>query len=207
MDFVQGDNTLGGGSIPVWIGVERKLLAGGTMKEADIPSSLPVTIPCATPVYLNQATSEFDLLKVYELKDAYTSGDTELILEVPEDWTEIAEGDVVMVAPATLSTTGTGFALGAISTATEGQLTVTVADLGEDIAAGTLFVEATAAGASKEMSVKPNGLTFNDLRLKENTYHVTTPVVVSGELLVDRVQPIPDCVKAALPMITLNSEG
>lgn len=206
--FVRKENTYDAGNIPVWLGSDRQLIGGGSF--AEIPSSLPVTIPPAVPCYLNQSTGKVSLLKVFKVIADAASGQADVVIETPEDWTEIAVGDIVMVAPSTLSGSGQSYEITAIDSDTEGQLTISVkdqadtAELAAAIATDVLLVIGATLATDAVMAVMPNGVTKQEIRLEDGAYDATTPVVNSGSLLGDRIMEVPQCVKDALPMLTYN---
>ena len=114
------------------------------------------------------------LLKVYKLAKALAAADTAVLFVRDGFSHKPFAGDIVMVAPSTLSGTGTGVTLGAVTatTATVGTATVdvwscaiTAGDFSaSEVDVDTLFVQASAAGSSKAPYItNPNGFLEEDI--------------------------------------------
>lgn len=156
------------------------------------------------------------LLKVFKLAKALTADATEMLF-YRDAYSHIPQvGDVLMVAPSTLSTTGTAVAIGAVTatTATISSKTVdvwsvaiTAADFGSStIAVDTIFVEGAEAGESKSMYVtNPNGFLEQDIVYNYapasgdtdffGARYLFTPIL-HGVVWKSRANYIPACVDA-----------
>ena len=155
------------------------------------------------------------LLKVYKLAKALAAADTAVLFVRDGFSHKPYAGDIVMVAPSTLSGTGKGVTLGAVTatTATVGTATVdvwscaiTAGDFSEsEIAKDTLFVEASEAGSSKAPYItNPNGFLEQDIVFNyapatgdsdfDGARYTITPIL-HGVVWENRATPIPTNVK------------
>ena len=115
----------------------------------------------------------------------------------------IQVGDIIMVAPDTLATTGTGVTVTAVTEGT-GYWEITVsATLGAATADTTIFVECKAAGSSKTMYCdNPNAFLCSDgdcvyptTNSANNVKYLVTPIM--GEIAyTSRMADLPSCVTA-----------
>lgn len=202
-----------GGTMPVWRHIDNDgtEMGGGTYKvTASFAAEYPAgtIIPVGTPVNLKDRV--LTILPTYEVTDAYAAT-VATIIKVNANGIVRAPkvGDIVMLAPATVSTTGTAVAITAVALVAEKyELTIGAAGLGAGIAAavGDILVGGASAGTGKMIAVVPTGLTRREVSIGEGATSATGASVFHGEILVDRIPPIPACVKAVLPMIKFTNE-
>lgn len=106
--------------------------------------------------YYDRSTGKFKLLKTFKLHTEVTPTSTSVVVYQTEFDHVLHEGDVIMVAPATASTTGVAITVGAITLSTVGGVqvgtfSITAEDLSDTVTydAGTLFVIGAEAGSAK----------------------------------------------------------
>lgn len=201
-----------GGNIPVWrhVGNDGIELSGGTFKVvSDFVAEYPVgtVLPIGTPV--NLAGRVLTILPTYEVTVAYAAT-VDTVIKVNSLGIARAPkvGDIIMLAPATVGTTGTAIAITAVAlNAGNYELTIGAAGLGSGIAAGVgaILVGGTAAGTTTIATV-PTGLLLGEVYISLGATVATGASVFNGEILVDRIPPIPACVKAVLPQIKFTAE-
>lgn len=206
-NFVSLSKTYDAGNTPIWSEVNKIFTGGGTLK------TLPpvgTVIPAGTPVNLSKIGGDITILRAFELSEALTAAAEVIKFTGVGNPFALVEGDILMVAPATYATKGKAVALGAVTFDAETNIYTAVITAGafsaSTIAAGTIFVEGTSAGASVEMAVKPNGRLWHDILISEGTYGGSGAVVIDGKIFIDRCSPSPDCVNNALVSITNEKE-
>ena len=203
-----------GGFTPIWLEVDGVKQAGGVLKAptsyaVDYPAG--TVIPAGTPVYLAKSGGDLVPLKTFELAQDIAVGDTVILFKGNGNVPQIKAGLVLMNAPSTYTTTGAAFTVPSTIAfnATTGNWEVTiVADAwGHTAKSGDIFVEANSAGASgKLIKTTPNGLLWHDIVIEAGDTVATGAVVYDGSILVDRISPIPNCVKVALTEINFEKE-
>jgi hypothetical protein len=201
-----------GGFTPIWLEVSGVKQAGGTLKA---PTSYAVdypvgsVIPAGTPVYLAKSGGDLIPLQTFELAQDIAAIDTVIKFKSNGSVPQIKAGMNLMKAGATYATTGTAYAVPANIAIVGDNCEVTiVADAwGHTGKAGDIYVEANGVGASKLPFTTPNGLLWHDIVIETGDTVATGAVVYDGSILVDRISPIPDCVKAALPSINFEKES
>lgn len=206
MGFIKKKTIYDAGSTPIWLDVDRVKTAGGTLKK--LPEA-PAIIPAGTPAYLDKMGGEITLLETFRVSKALTASGTVVEVEAKGNVPQITKGQFVMKAPENYSEKGTALTVGEVTDGTVSgskKFSITAGALGE-LAVGDILVVASAAGADASMATKPNGLIWHDLEIREGDYDQTGAIVTSGVILEDRISPIPECVKAATPMITYEKEG
>lgn len=195
-----------GAPVQVWMEVSGVKTSGGTIPGFE---DLPVgfVIPQGTPVYLDEAGGTLTPIYFYELVETLTAEDTEAVLYGAAPLN--ADGGFIMVAPSTIGGTGTGVAYSAAVDNGDGTHTITiVANALGTAAAGTIYAEASEAGASAvlaEASV-PNGLLWNDIVKKEGGAVASGAVVDKGRIYADRIQALPTAYKQHLEYVGINFE-
>lgn len=207
MGFIRKTEKYDAGNTPVWLSVDRRKTAGGTLET--LPTERPALIPAGTPAQLDKMGGAIELLETFRVAEAVTASSTVVVVEASGNVPVITEGQIVMKAPDSYSGTGKAVEVGAVTdgaTAGTKKFTITANGLGA-LAVGDILVIADAAGENSKMAVQPNGLIWHDLYVREGDYAQTAAVVVSGSILEDRISPIPEVVKQALPMITFEKEG
>lgn len=206
MGFIKKTTKYDAGNTPIWLSVDRRKTAGGTLKT--LPEA-PALIPAGTPAYLDEMGGKITLLETFRISKAVTSSDTTVEVEATGNVPQITKDQLVMKAPAAYSDKGNAVKVGTVSDgSTPGtkKFTITAGALGE-LAVGDILVTADKAGSDASISTLPNGLIWHDLYVREGDYAQTGAVVVSGSILEARISPIPDVVKQALPMITFEKEA
>ena len=109
---------------------------------------------------------------------------------------QITAGMIVMKAPATYTTTGKAGVVGTVS-AVSGSTNLSFAISANALGAltkGDILV-VSRCFRTHTMAVLPNGLIWHDLRVRTGDIEQTASLVVSGQILEDRIAPIPTCVK------------
>ena len=207
MGFIQTKTVYDAGNVPIWLSIDRTKIAGGILKT--LPTNTPVTIPAGTPVYLDKfAGGEVTILETFKVAANVASADTAVVVYAAGNVPQITAGMIVMKAPATYTTTGKAGVVGtvsAVSGSTNLSFVISANALGA-LTKGDILVVASATGATATMAVLPNGLIWHDLRVRTGDTKQTASLVVSGQILEDRIAPIPTCVKNNLPMITFEKE-
>ncbi|MEF9922965.1 MAG: hypothetical protein RR854_00125 [Muribaculaceae bacterium] len=151
---------------------------------------------------------EITILETFRVVKAVAAADTVVEVEANGNMPQIAKGQFVMLAPSSYSVLGKSVTVGEVTDDTikgTKKFSIAAGALGE-LAIGDILVAASISGANASIAVKPNGLILHDLNVREGDYAQTASVVVSGTILEDRISPVPDCVKAATPMITYEKE-
>lgn len=206
MGFIKKTTKYDAGNTPIWLSVDRRKTAGGTLKE--LPEA-PALIPAGTPAYLDEMGGKITVLETFRVSKAVAAADTTVEVESVGDLPQITKGQFVMKAPDSYSQKGTAVTVGTVSDGSKPgtkKFTVTAGALGE-LKEGDVLVTADKSGGDASMSVLPNGLIWHDLYIREGDYAQTAAIVVSGSILESRISPIPDVVKQALPMITFEKEA
>lgn len=188
-----------GGSQPVWFTVRQKERSGGTL-ESVVAGTL---LRAGSLVSLSTTGGTAKVIETFEVAAAVSATDTVLKLRAYASHPKPVAGMVVMKAPATSTATGKATALGTpVLTENDGvyEITITANDFGV-LAAGDILIKAASAGASAKIYAEPTGLTENDVWIEDGDYAATVASVFDGEIMEDRIQPIPAFVKTLLPMI------
>ena len=188
-----------GGSQPVWFTVRQKERSGGTL-ESVVTGTL---LRSGSLVSLPNAGGTVKVIETFEVAAAVGATDTVLKLRAYASYPKPIAGMVVMKAPATATATGKATALGTpVLKENDGvyEITITANDFGV-LAAGDILIKAASAGASAKIYAEPTGLTENDVWIEDGDYAATVASVFDGEIMEDRIQPIPAFVKTVLPMI------
>jgi hypothetical protein len=200
-----------GGFTPIWLEVEGVKQVGGSLKAptafaTDYPSG--TVIPAGTPVYLAKSGGDLIPLQTFELAVALLSTDTKIVFKNAGSVPQVKAGQFLMLAPATYATTGTAYTVPAGGAVVGNNIEVPiVANAWGTANAGDVFVLAKGTGASQSIFTTPNGLLWHDIVIEDGDTCATGAVVYDGSILVDRVSPIPACVKAALPTINFEKES
>jgi len=144
-------------------------------------------------------------LNTFELAEAITALSTEVKIKAVGKMPRLSATMNVMVAPATVATTGKGVLVGTVTDNEDGthSFTITANDFGV-LAAGAILVEASAAGAGATIAVIPTGLTSRDVNIVSGNTQASIGSIYNGEIFEALIQPIPACVKAVLPQIKFS---
>jgi hypothetical protein len=199
-----------GGTFPVWKHIDNEGIeqAGGTLKVvSDFAVEYPAgtIIPIGTPVNLSNGI--LTILQTYELAQDIAAIDTVIKFKAAGAALPLKSGLFLMPAPATVSTTGTAQTVGTVALV-DGNYEVTiVADAwGHTAKAGDIFVAAAATGSGKLIATVPTGLLRYEIYIGPGATVATGASVFAGNILVDRISPIPSCVKTVLPQIKFTAE-
>lgn len=194
-------------SMPVWLHVWSRKLAGGTL---DISGYADGTIiPIGIPVKLDSMGGNVTILPVFNVEEAVTAESTTLVLSAGSGLAP-AKGMIVGLAAADGSvakaiTLGDATALTG-DDAGKYQFTITAGSLGT-LAANDTLVIASAEG-DNATAVKPTGLSWRQVVVDSDTPTLATfAVVTKGQILADRIPAVPDYYKAALPGIDFEYEN
>lgn len=188
-----------GGSQPVWFTVRQKERSGGTLEDVDAGTLLRA----GSLVSLSTTGGVAKVIETFEVAAAVSASDTTLKLKAYASHPKPVAGMVVMKSPASATATGKAASLGTPTlNETDGvyEFTITANDFGA-LAAGDILIKASAAGSSASIYAIPTGLTENDVWIEQGDYAATVASVFDGEIMEDRIQPIPAFVKTLLPMI------
>ena len=197
--------------IPVWVKVDGVYQGGGKLYVASsFTSEYPIgtVIPAGTPCYLDKAGGTLKPAYTYELAKALLATDEKVVFKGNGYLKAIKQGDVVMVAPTTVTTTGAAYTVGVVTEDADGNYEVAIeANAWGTAAVGTIFIVANAAGASGKLpALVPNGLLWHDIVVEEGDTSATGALVYEGAILSDRVPPIPACYAKEMSRITLIKE-
>lgn len=201
-----------GGTFPVWKHIDNEGIedCGGAFKVvSDFAAEYPVgsIIPAGTPV--NLSAGILTILQTYELAADIAALDTVVKFKAAGAARALKTGLFLMPAPATVATTGTAFTVGTVAlntTTNQYEVTIVADAWGHTAKAGDIFVAAAATGASKLIAVVPTGLLRREVHIGAGATVATGASVFAGNILVDRVPPIPACVKTVLPQIKFTAE-
>lgn len=206
MGFIKKTTKYDAGNTPIWLSVDRRKTAGGTLKE--LPEA-PALIPAGTPAYLDEMGGKITVLETFRVSKSVSSSDTTVEVESAGNLPQITKGQFVMKAPSSYSEKGAAVTVGTVSEGSKPgtkKFTITAGALGE-LVEGDVLVGADKTGSDASMVTLPNGLIWHDLYIREGDYDQTAAIVVSGSILEVRISPVPDVVKQALPMITFEKEA
>lgn len=192
-----------GARYQVWSEVKGVKHGGGVI-DATAFANYPVgaVIPAGTPVALGCAGGSLTPIYFYELKTTLTTAATSAVLY--GNYPLTAGGGAILVVPSAIGGTGTGVAYSAAVDNGDGTHTITiVANSLGTAAAGTIYAEASAAGASATVknTAVPKGLLLHDIVKEEGDVFATGAVVDEGRIFEDRIVAIPAAYKAAMPEI------
>lgn len=187
------------GGIPVWLRVVGKEISGGKLEKLPPIGSV---LPAGTLVSIERAGGLAKVLNTFEVASNVTAEATEIKIVAASGMPKPAVGTFIMKAPASVSTKGKGIAVTTVTENSDGTISIAIeANALGTLSKGDILVEATAAGASVTIYCIPTGLTQDDVYVDEGDTAATIASVYSGQIMEDRIQPIPDCVKAVLSQI------
>lgn len=190
-----------GGATPVWFNVRQKERSGGTLESEYIVAG--TLIRAGSLVSLDEAGGIAKIIETFEVAEAVTATDTVVTVYAYPSYPMPKDGMILMKSPESVSDTGNAGAISGVTlNETDGvyELTITANALGE-LTAGDILVKASAAGTTASIYAIPTGLTENDVWVDNGDYAATVASVFDGEIMEDRIQPIPSSVKQVLPMI------
>lgn len=192
-----------GSGYPVWLRVDEKETSGGVL---EVLPKVGEVLPAGTLVEVDGAGGTAKVLDTYEVAEAVTADSTSVKVYSAGALPQLREGTFVMKAPATVDAKGKAVAVTGITDNGDGtsSFTITAGGLGT-LVKGDILVGAVAAGASVQMYCVPTGLTENDVVPEIGDTKGTVASVYHGQVMADRIQPVPQCVKDNLPQIKFQT--
>lgn len=196
-----------GGFVPIWSHIDDNGIeeAGGKFKVASsFATEYPAgtIIPAGTPVALAQPGGDLVILKTFEVAEAIDASTTAVQLKKLGTALPPAVGDFIMLAPASVATAGTGYEIKNVTTDASGFYSIDISEGDFGTAAeGDIFVQCDTSGAAAVIKAVPTGLLRREVYISADATSATGASVFHGTVLVDRIPPLPPCVKAVLPMI------
>lgn len=193
-----------GGSFPAWRSVEPGETSGGTL--ASLPA-IGTVIPAGTLVSLSDVGGTATIVKSWTVAAAATNTATSIKVKLASIYTmKPVVGDFIMIAPSTIAGTGQGAEITAVAvdgTDTSG-LTYTLtlaATIGTALTTSTVLIQANGATATATILAVPTGISMDDIYIQEGITSAVVNSIFHGVIFGDRIQPVPDSVKAILPQI------
>ena len=187
------------GGIPVWLRIYGKETSGGKLEK--LPQA-GETLPAGTLISISQAGGVAKELKTFEVAEAVTAESTEIKILSGGMMPKPVTGEFIMKAPSSVTTKGKGIAVTTVTDNKDGTHSITIeANALGTLSKGDVLVGAAGAGASVNIYCVPTGLSQDDVYVEDGDTEATVASVFSGQIMEDRIQPIPDCVKAVLPQI------
>ncbi|PXV62372.1 hypothetical protein CLV62_12061 [Dysgonomonas alginatilytica] len=189
-----------GGSYPVWLTINQKERSGGTLEY--LPP-IGTIIRSGSLVSIDGAGGKAKIIETFEVAENVTATDTTVKVQAYASHPKPTNGTNLMKSPTTVGTTGTGVAVAGVALdSANGVVTFTIAaNAFGTLAKGDILVKASKAGTGAKIYAVPSGLTENDVWVEEGDQYATVASVFHGEIMEDRIQPIPDCIKEVLPQI------
>lgn len=200
-NFPEGSFKVGGGR-SVWYQRGRCIPGGFTVDLTDFPKGSVVS--GGTPILYDEATRTAKVHVAVKVYETAAIGDTAIKVEKLLGNSTLTAGQYVMVAPSTVSGTGTGLTIVSVDRSHEGYDVLTVAALEAAITAGTILVEADKAGAGAVIAVVPNALSYYDIYVDSDSTQFTVTAVVEGTVYERRIPPVADAVKSLFNEITFS---
>lgn len=185
-----------GGSHPVWLTVSQKERGGGVLDELPAIGSV---LRAGSLVSLDGNKAK--TIESFEVADNVSATDTEV--KVFAHGSNLKDNIHLIKVPTTISGTGTGVTVGGTSLDAVNNLykfSIAANAFGA-LSKGDVLIRASKAGAAAKIYATPTGLTENDVWIESGDDSATIASVYHGEIMEDRIQPIPQCVKEVLPMI------
>ena len=198
-----------GGFVPIWSHIDDNGIeeAGGKFyvdPSANFADVYPAgtIIPAGTPVALSTPGGDLVVLKTYELAANIDASTTTVQFKKLGTALAPAVGDFLMKAPATVGTAGTGVEVKTVTVDASGFYAIDISESEFGTAtAGDIFVQCDTSGAAAVIYAIPTGLLRREVYISADATSATGASVFHGTVLVDRIPPLPACVKAVLPMI------
>lgn len=209
--FTPGTKEYPASTMPVWIEVKERKLAGGTFSLSGF--SKGDIIPIGIPVVLNKMGGTATLLPVFKVVGAVTAEGTTLVLKplsgiIPAEDMVVgkidATGKAAKAAALPAGTALTGTDAGKYS------FTITANTFGA-LSDGDLLVIIKESGSNK-YTYTPTGLSWRQVVVDNGALgtgtatYGTVAVVTKGQILADRINELPDFYKDSLPGITFEYE-
>lgn len=189
-----------GGATPFLIDPQilKMRLIGGIVKNALADGE---KIAAGTTFEFNAINHEVKFLKVWEVKSISTdasTGDSVIVIKKTFQTPVLKADTVIMMAPSTLAGTGKAVVAGTVTEAADSYtITVDSSSIDDGIEAGSLLVEAAAAGNSKGMYCTPNNILHRDF-IAGNQQNLADAVWGFFHAYINTINPIPAPVLANL---------
>ena len=198
-----------GNTVPVWLEVKERKIAGGTVDISDFNKGdiIPAGIPVNLPVMGGTAI----LLDSFQVVGAVASDGTTLVLKsiggVFKDPSGLIVGKVNESTGVAAKAVELGTGTANTSAGHEGEysFTITANSLGTLADGDTLLI--ISASGSNKAAVKPTGLSWRQIHIDaDDPTYGTVAVVTKGQVLGDRIPAVSDYYKACMPGITFEYE-
>jgi hypothetical protein len=189
-----------GGSYPVWLTINQKERSGGTLET--IPP-IGTIIRAGSLVSIDGAGGQAKIIETFEVAENVTATDTTVKVQAYASHLKPRNGINLMKSPTTVGTGGAGVTIAGVALDSANRVftfTIAANALGT-LAKGDILISASKAGTGAKVFAVPSGLTENDVWIEEGDQFATVASVFHGEIMEDRIQPIPDCIKEVLPQI------
>lgn len=191
-----------GGAYPVWLTVKQKERCGGVL---DPLPPVGTVIPAGTLVHLDDPGGKAEIISVFELAKDYTDNSLIVYFKAGRQFCIPRTGMKIM----NVSNTNVDAVYPSITI--ESVKLLEVEELWEvsvsymyvpEMKIGDMFMIGKPKANPDELeALIPTGLTENDVWIEEGDKYATVASVFHGEIMEDRIQPIPKIFKPYLPMI------
>lgn len=191
------------GKVPIWLFADEFYPAGCTLNNQEQGS----TVPVGTPVSVSKMGGEAAVLETFVVVGAVATTDTSVVLKSASGAVKPAK-DIVVGKPGSNNVIAKAIALPAVTSVGSGDhegeytFTITANSLGA-LSDGDVLVVASEAGSNKPAAL-PTGLLYEDVYI--GNVGATGTIVTKGQVLADRIAPIPAIYKPYLSNITLVNE-
>ena len=191
------------GKVPIWLFADEFYPAGCTLNNQEQGS----TVPVGTPVSVSKMGGEAAVLETFVVVGAVATTDTSVVLKSASGAVKPAK-DIVVGKPGSNNVIAKAIALPAVTSVGSGEhegeytFTITANSLGA-LSDGDVLVVASEAGSNKPAAL-PTGLLYEDVYI--GNVGATGTIVTKGQVLADRIAPIPAIYKPYLSNITLVNE-
>lgn len=192
-----------GGAYPVWLTVSQKERSGGTL---DPIPPVGTIIPAGTLVRLENAGSKAQIVKTFYVSEVDETNPENIKLRayrqdfVPEVGMELAipPKDLRGLSNEQISVSK----IEQVEADLANQVYIVKLDMSISLKSGMILMEGDGYSTGiHRIKAIPTGITENDVWIEEGDEYATVASVYHGEIMEDRIQPIPDCIKSVLPMI------
>lgn len=191
-----------GGAYPVWLTVSQKERAGGILEKTEAG----MLLRAGSLVAIDNKKGEAKVIETYEIAEIMEGiGGTEITvtLYAYDSHPKLKEGTLLMKAPSKVADWGRGLKVTGLTRDQANKtcsFSIPSAGFGT-LAKGDILVQATKEGEEASIYAIPTGLSENDVYVEDGDYAATVASVYHGEIMEERIQPIPQCVRELLPMI------
>lgn len=183
-----------GGSKPIYYYIGKELPGGFNPDLSAFPKGS--VVQTGTPIQVDEATRQAKVHVAVKVYEAASSGATSVKVAKLKGGSVLSAGQNVVVAPATIAGTGTGYAIASVDSTNAAYDVLTLgAALGANLAEGAILVEASAAGAGATIKVIPNALTRFDIYVDPTSTQFTCGAVVEATVYDRRIPPVAQVVK------------